>query len=381
MVKKGRRPALLWVVIGWLACAGLVAAQSGQNAPQTFVVASVIGGDKTVASCEAARQQAEALRNSFWRPGGWSLPLQYDPATARKYYELAKRDRWFLSGGRKAELGVEDTRQFLLTNFIPQFEYFRAHTSDMDTANWPFYLCMARAELALLDRTAGSAPSAPRPASPPPPVPSAPPPAPASATLKAREPEGAAAGAALDEILDGAIPVAGQPATPPKPVKPKPVPPSLEVLTNTGTRCMKLKLENFRVDEYGNASQDWVLTNGCPTWQMVVAEVSSTGSPTMFSVPGIIWQGPGPFPLWNHKDLPPNLGFRPEFWNIWHYIVGPGEALRGSDIAHSGERFVAWLASCEAYKDGYFEMMFRAGPYLGVDPRVACVHNMPGAPR
>jgi len=243
--------------------------------------------------------------------------------------------------------------------------------------------CLARYRIREIEGTAlvpstGKRVTAPPAPAPPPKAPPATP-APASRPLTPREPEGNATSAALDEVLDGAIPVAGQPATPPKPVKPRPVPPTLEVRTNTGTRCMTLKLENFRVDEYGNASHDFVLTNNCPTTQLVVAEVSSTGWPTMFNVPGIV--GSGTHRNWNHKTLPPNLGFTPVLWNSWDYIVGPREVLRGFGIARSGDRLVAWLASCDAYRDGYYEMMFRAGPYLGADPRVACEHNIPGAPR
>lgn len=236
--------------------------------------------------------------------------------------------------------------------------------------------CFARYRVQQIEGAASrpSAPSsAPRPTTAVPAAPAVPSP------LRPRQPEGPATAAALDDILEGAVPPAGVPAAPSQPRRPRPVPPTLDVLTNSGTRCMSLTIENFRVDANGNASQDWVLTNKCQTTQLVVAEVSRDSSPFAFEPPGIV--ASGTHPLWNRKDVPANLGFKPELWNSWNFIMGPGETRRGDDIGHPGERYVAWLASCDAYRDGYFEMMFRAAVYLGVDARVACVHNTLGAPR
>lgn len=231
----------------------------------------------------------------------------------------------------------------------------------------PLGECLRRFRLQEL--AVAAAPSAATSAPPPPaaPIVNAPPP-------PADTPERKAALSAIDEVLAAA----NKP-----PVKPAPVPPRIQVVSNSGTRCMDVAVVNARLDEKKEYwSYTYRVRNTCPTPQLFVAEINEYGGGPLAPAFDFIFGHSGSWWTWSHQEQPPGLGFTP---SDPRGSGSPPLAARavidhpfGSRSVRETEPIYLWLATCDGYADASESVantLFRAAPLLALDNRVRCVPN------
>lgn len=172
----------------------------------------------------------------------------------------------------------------------------------------------------------------------------------------------------------------------PPPAKAMPAlePPTLKLVSNTGTECLTVEMVNLKMADADNWSFEYKLINHCPTAQLYVAEAQKRNadlipSPFMGAYPLSV-MNPGVWYLWDHPKQPSALKF--EAFDPRGEGMRPikaREVRTGSDLimADPAQTIYIWLASCEAYAaDGRVMAQFRAAGHLSDDGRVQCVPNI-----
>lgn len=183
------------------------------------------------------------------------------------------------------------------------------------------------------------------------------------------------------QLKSSTIPVVRQPQA--KAI-PGPKPPTLKLVSNTGTACLAVEMIDLKLADPDKWSFYYKLTNHCPTAQLYIAEEQKRNAdlipnPFMGAYPLAV-MNPGVWYPWNHPKQPSNLKF--EAFDPRGEGARPIKALEvrtGSDLimADPVQVIYIWLASCEAYAaDGRVMALFRAGGHLSDDGRVQCVPNM-----
>lgn len=163
-----------------------------------------------------------------------------------------------------------------------------------------------------------------------------------------------------------------------------PSPPTLKIVSNSGTSCLTLEIRDLRMADTGKWAFTYRLANRCPRAQLYVAEEHvRNAEPAELRFVGaspLSVMNPGSWYLWSHQGLPGDLGFTPvDPQGDGTPPIKAFEVRTGSGLitANPRQTIFVWLASCDAYsQDNRVMTLFRAANHLADDPRVKCVANM-----